>query len=83
MDKLNVFVKEFIAIIKVTTLKTLGLKNWRYAESALKIQITALGGELIKEDDLERAKENLLRARVNFGSEITSTQKLYFSAYQI
>ena len=74
MNKINAFVKEFIAIIKGDDAEALGLKNWRYAESALKIQITSLGGELIKrEDEVEKAKEQLLRARVNFGNEITNS----------
>lgn len=72
MNKLNAFVKEFKAIIVGDDAEALGFKNWRKAESGLKVQIAALNGDIIaKEDALENAKENLVKARVNYGREIS------------
>ena len=71
MNKLNAFVKEFKAIIVGDDAEALGFKNWRKAESGLKVQIAALNGDIIaKEDALENAQENLVKARVNYGKEI-------------
>ena len=45
---------------------------WRQAESAFKVQIAALGGDLIrKEDAVTQAEEKLAKALVNNGNEIT------------
>ena len=72
MNKLNAFVKEFKAIIVGDDAEALGFKNWRKAESGLKVQIAALNGDIIaKEDALENAQENLVKARVNYGKEIS------------
>ena len=72
MNKLNAFVKEFKAIIVGDDAEALGFKNWRKAESGLKVQIAALNGDIIaKEDALENAQENLMKARVNYGKEIS------------
>ena len=72
MNKLNAFVKEFKAIIAGDDAEALGFKNWRKAESGLKVQIAALNGDIIaKEDALETAKENLVKARVNYGKDIS------------
>ena len=73
MNKLNAFVKEFKAIIVGDDAEALGFKNWRKAESGLKVQIAALNGDIIaKEDALENAQENLVKARVNYGKEISN-----------
>lgn len=69
--KLNSFVKEFVAIIKGDDAEVRGQKNWRKAESGLKVQIASLNGDLIaKEDKVTTAQENLDKARVNFGNDI-------------
>ena len=72
MNKLNAFVKEFVAIIKGDEAEAKAAKVWRQAESAFKVQIAALGGDLIrKEDAVTQAEEKLVKALVNNGSEIT------------
>ena len=72
MNKLNAFVKEFVAIIKGDEAEAKAAKVWRQAESAFKVQIAALGGDLIrKEDAVTQAEEKLAKVLVNNGSEIT------------
>lgn len=72
MNKLNAFVKEFVAIIKGDDAEAKAAKVWRQAESAFKVQIAALGGDLIrKEDAVTQAEEKLAKALVNNGNEIT------------
>ena len=71
MNKLNAFVKEFVAIIKGDEAEAKAAKVWRQAESAFKVQIAALGGDLIrKEDTVTQAEEKLTKALVNNGCEI-------------
>ena len=71
MNKLNSFAKQFVAIIKGDDAEAKAAKVWRQAESAFKVQIAALGGDLIrKEDAVSQAEEQLGRALVNNGSEI-------------
>ena len=72
MNKLNSFAKQFVAIIKGDDAEAKAAKVWRQAESAFKVQIAALGGDLIrKEDAVTQAEEKLAKALVNNGSEIT------------
>ena len=72
MNKLNSFVNQFAAIIKGDDAEARAAKAWRQAESALKVQIASLNGDLIrKEDDVTNAEDNLSKARVNYGKEIT------------
>ena len=72
MNKLNAFVKEFKAIIVGDDAEAKAAKVWRQAESAFKVQIAALGGDLIrKEDAVVQAEENLAKRLINNGSEIT------------
>ena len=72
MNKLNSFAKQFVAIIKGDDAETKAAKVWRQAESAFKVQIAALGGDLIrKEDAVTQAEEKLAKALVNDGNEIT------------
>ena len=79
MNKLNAFVKEFKAIIVGDDAEALGFKNWRKAESGLKVQIAALNGDIIaKEDALENAQENLVKARVNYGKEIADNCSILY-----
>ena len=72
MTKLNSFAKQFVAIIKGDDAEAKAAKVWRQAESAFKVQIAALGGDLIrKEDAVAQAEENLSKRLVNHGNEIT------------
>ena len=72
MNKLNSFAKQFVAIITGDDAEAKAAKVWRQAESAFKVQIAALGGDLIrKEDAVVQAEENLAKALVNNGNEIT------------
>ena len=71
MNKLNSFAKQFVAIIKGDDAEAKAAKVWRQAESAFKVQIAALGGDLIrKEDSVSQAEEKLTKALVNGGNEI-------------
>ena len=73
MNKLNSFAKQFVAIIKGDDAEAKAAKVWRQAESAFKVQIAALGGDLIrKEDTVAQAEEKLAKALVNGGNEITN-----------
>lgn len=72
MNKMNAFMKEFVAIIKGDDAEAKAAKVWRQAESGLKVQIANLEGDIInKEDAVLQAEENLANARVNYGKEIT------------
>lgn len=72
MNKLNSFAKQFVAIIKGDDAEVKAAKVWRQSESAFKVQIAALGGDLIrKEDAVAQAEEHLSKALVNNGNEIT------------
>lgn len=72
MTKLNSFVTQFVAIVKGDNAEVQGAKAWRSAESALKVQIASLGGDLIrKEDNVSAAQESIRLARVNNGQAIT------------
>ena len=71
MNKLNSFVKQFAAILTGDNNEAKALKVWRQCESAFKVQIAALGGDLIrKEDSVSQAEEKLAKALVNGGNEI-------------
>ena len=71
MNKLNSFAKQFVAIIKGDDAEAKAAKVWRQAESAFKVQIAALGGDLIrKEDAVSQAEETLAKKLVNNGNEI-------------
>jgi len=71
MNKLNSFVKQFSAILKGDDNEAKAQKVWRQCESAFKVQIAALAGDLIrKEDTVTQAEEKLAKALVNNGCEI-------------
>ena len=75
MNKLNSFAKQFVAIIKGDNAEATAAKVWRQAESAFKVQIAALNGDLIrKEDAVTQAEEKLAKALVNHGIEITDRE---------
>ena len=72
MNKVNAFIKEFVAIVKGDDNEAKAAKTWRQCESAFKVQIASLGGDLIrKEDKVTQAEENLAKKLVNSGNEIT------------
>jgi len=72
MNKLNSFVKQFSAILKGDDNEAKAQKVWRQCESAFKVQIAALGGDLIrKEDTVTQAEESLSKRLVNNGNEIS------------
>ncbi len=71
MTKVESFISQFVALVKGDEAAVIGAKVFRQATSAFKVQIAALEGGLIrKEDQLENAKENLEKARLNFGVEL-------------
>jgi len=73
MNKLNSFMNQFVAIIKGDNAEVTAAKVWRQAESAFKVQIAALGGDLIrKEDKITQAEELLAKRLVNDGNEISN-----------
>ena len=73
MNKLNSFAKQFVAIIKGDDAEAKAAKVWRQAESAFKVQIASLSGDLIrKEDAVTQAEEILAKRLVNNGNEITN-----------
>ena len=75
MNKLNSFTKQFVALLKGDDAEVKSQKVWRQADSALKVQIAGLNGDLIrKEDQVEAAKEKLAKARLNHGNEITDRE---------
>ena len=72
MQKMNSFVKQFVAAVKGDDVEVQAQKAWRSAESALKVQIAAREGDTINlEDAVEQAKEKLNNARINGGKPIT------------
>jgi len=71
MAKLNSFVNQFIAIVTGDNAQVQAEKNWRQADSAFKIQIAALNGDLVtKEDAVSQAEEKLAKLLVNNGKSI-------------
>lgn len=71
-QKINLFVKEFVATVKGDDATAQGIKQFRVAESALNTYIANLQGDLIsKEDAVEDAKVRLKESRVNYGQNIT------------
>ena len=78
--KMNSFVKQFVAAIKGDDAEVQGQKAWRSAESALKVQIASLDGDTIKlEDDVEKTKEKLAKARIN-NCKVISDRAYYVSS---
>ena len=72
MNKLNSFATQFVAAINGDDAEVKAMKAWRSAESALKVQIANLDGDVIrKEDKVDSAKEKLASARINCGNVIT------------
>ena len=75
MNKVNSFVKSFVAIVKGDDATVLAEKAKRQADSALKTQISILEGDLVnKEDAVSSAKEAQASAVVNGGRPITNRE---------
>ena len=76
MNKVRSFVDQFVALVKGDDAAVIAAKTFRQAESAFKVQIAALGGQLIrKEDVVETAKERLAKALLNNGKELTESEQ--------
>jgi hypothetical protein len=76
MSKMNSFVKQFVAAVKGDDVEVQAQKAWRSAESALKVQIAAREGDTISlEDTVNIAKEELVKARINYGQPITNREE--------
>ena len=71
MNKVNSFMSQFVALVKGDDVTAQAAKVWRQAESALKVQISGMDGNIQLEDDIEEAKEKLALARVNNGKPIS------------
>lgn len=73
MTKVNSFVKQFIAAVTGDDAEVKAQKAFRSADSALKVQIASLKGDVIKlEDDVENATETLAKAKINGGNTISN-----------
>ena len=73
--KVKSFINSFVALVSGETDTIVAEKVWRQAESALASQIPALKGDLVAlEDKVEEAKENLAKARLNFGKLIENRE---------
>ena len=72
MNNVKWFLKEFAARITGDNNTAKGLKILRGADSALRVKISSLEGDLISaEDALERAKEKELDALFNYDEPVT------------
>lgn len=73
MTKLNSFMKQFESILKGDDAGIQSAKAWRQCESALKVQISSLEGDLVVfEDDVTNAKEAIRVAALNNGQPISN-----------
>ena len=71
MNKVNSFIKSFVAIVTGDNATAQAEKAKRQADSALKTHISILKGDLVsKEDAVTAAAENLVKALVNNGKSI-------------
>lgn len=72
MNNVKWFLKEFAARITGDDTTAKGVKILRGADSALRVKISSLEGDLISaEDALERAKEKELDALFNYDEPVT------------
>jgi len=71
MSKLNSFVKQFVAAVQGDDAEVQAQKAFRSADSALKVQIASLNGDVIAlEDSVSSAQEALEQAKINGGKTI-------------
>ena len=65
------YIKEFIALAAGETTEVQAIRAQRTSKAALKTHICIKEGNTIKlEEKLELAKENLMKARLNFGNPV-------------
>lgn len=73
MTKVESFINQVVAIIKGDDANATAMKIWRQADSAFKVQIASLNGDLVSlEDAVANAQEHLTKRLVNYGKEITN-----------
>lgn len=73
MNKVKLFAKTFLAVVKGDTDEARMLKNLRKADAALETQIAIKKGTRVElETAIEEAKEALEKALVNDGNDITN-----------
>ena len=67
------FVKQFAALLQGDTAEVTAQKVFRQVQSSLNTQIAVMNGDLVaKEDAVTDAKEELNKARLNYGRELAS-----------
>ena len=70
------FVKQFAALLQGDTAEVTAQKVFRQVQSSLNTQIAVMNGDLVaKEDAVTDAKEELDRARLNYGKELASSDR--------
>jgi hypothetical protein len=66
------YIKEFIAMAAGETTEVQAIRAQRTSKAALKTHICIKEGNAVKlEEEVELAKENLMKARLNFGQPVT------------
>lgn len=70
------FIKQFAALLQGDTAEVTAQKVFRQVQSALNTQIAVMTGDLVgKEDAVSDAKEELDKARLNYGKELASSDR--------
>jgi hypothetical protein len=70
------FVKQFAALLQGDTAEVTAQKVFRQVQSSLNTQIAVMNGDLVaKEDAVTDAKEELDKARLNYGKELASSDR--------
>jgi hypothetical protein len=70
------FVKQFAALLQGDTAEVTAQKVFRQVQSSLNTQIAVMNGDLVaKEDAVTDAKEELNKARLNYGRELASSDR--------
>lgn len=71
--KVKTFVKEFVALVKGDDAEVVAAKVQRKAESALETRLSVINGKIgDAKDRVKDCEENLVKARLNYGNEISS-----------
>jgi hypothetical protein len=70
------FVKQFAALLQGDTAEVTAQKVFRQVQSSLNTQIAVMNGDLVaKEDAVTDAREELDKARLNYGKELASSDR--------
>lgn len=70
------FIKQFAALLQGDTAEVTAQKVFRQVQSALNTQIAVMTGDLVgKEDAVNDAREELEKARLNYGKELASSDR--------